>query len=437
MKPGTVQIEGLPLFCMGVNKKLEAGLTALLGGGGTLAVRHFNCKRVPGEWVVESEKTQRIRSLDGLRGLAALIVVVHHSLLAVPALAWPYFPDSPSTSDPITWILVNTPVHLLWGGTEAVYIFFVLSGVVLTLPARRQGFSWRAYYPSRLVRLYLPVLAAICLGYLSVLLVPRVGVPGLSDWLILTHSSGISLMGIVKDATLVTGTSGLITPLWSLQWEVLFSLMLPLYIAFASVKAIAVGRAIGTRFGIVFLGLFVGLYLGKMSILYLLMFAVGVLFATALSSLRELGERITRSRHGTWIWSTMAVLAALFLSAHWTGFAFGLSSETIAYLIPVEVLGAVLAVFLASFWPGARSFLESRVTQWLGTISFSLYLVHEPIVVSIGFLLGPGDGVWVFPLAIAPCLLAAHFFHRLVEKPSHRLARLVASRVAQAQPVRS
>ncbi|WP_368259248.1 acyltransferase family protein, partial [Blautia wexlerae] len=81
----------------------------------------------------------RLRSLDGLRGLAAVIVLVHHALLVIPALAAPYYGQTVQPGLP--WLLVHTPLHLLWAGTEAVYLFFILSGLVLTLAARSASFT--------------------------------------------------------------------------------------------------------------------------------------------------------------------------------------------------------------------------------------------------------------------------------------------------------
>ncbi|VXA97158.1 hypothetical protein CITRIK5_110018 [Citricoccus sp. K5] len=37
--------------------------------------------------------------------------------------------------------------------------------------------------------------------------------------------------------------------------------------------------------------------------------------------------------------------------------------------------------------------VESRLCQWLGLISFSLYLTQEPIVIALAYIFGPGGGV--------------------------------------------
>ena len=82
----------------------------------------------------------RIASLDGLRGLAAATVLFTHVLLAGIAFHAYDARDAP-----------------VWAGNVAVGVFFVLSGFVLTLPSTRRAENWVAYYPARLLRLYLPV----------------------------------------------------------------------------------------------------------------------------------------------------------------------------------------------------------------------------------------------------------------------------------------
>jgi peptidoglycan/LPS O-acetylase OafA/YrhL len=121
----------------------------------------------------------RMASLDGLRGLAALVVVVQHCALTLPSLANQYL--APNAASPAWW-LTYTPAYLAWAGREAVLVFFVLSGLVLALPrlSGRRSDGWSSYYRKRLLRLYLPVLAAVALTALVLVLVPRTGAAGQS-----------------------------------------------------------------------------------------------------------------------------------------------------------------------------------------------------------------------------------------------------------------
>lgn len=56
----------------------------------------------------------RLRSLDGLRGAAALVVVVHHALLLFPALAGVYYPGRRAeVLPPFSDALAYSPLHLI------------------------------------------------------------------------------------------------------------------------------------------------------------------------------------------------------------------------------------------------------------------------------------------------------------------------------------
>lgn len=111
----------------------------------------------------------RVRSLDGLRGAGALVVVITHALVVIPSLSLMYVAaDGQQLASPefgsMEWWLYSTPLRLIWGGHEAVLVFFVLSGIVLTAPLvthGRHGRAWLGYYLRRLCRLYVPVWASL------------------------------------------------------------------------------------------------------------------------------------------------------------------------------------------------------------------------------------------------------------------------------------
>ncbi len=89
----------------------------------------------------------------------------------------------------------------------------------------------------------------------------------------------------------------------------------------------------------------------------------------------------------------------------------------------VEILAAVGILWMALYGPAARAFLERPLVQWPGVRSFSLYLVHEPIVVSIALLLGPKWVPLTVLIGVPLSLVATQLFYYSVERPSHRLSR--------------
>jgi len=62
--------------------------------------------------------TRRIAGVDGLRGLAACVVVAHHAALAQGAFANGFITGHSGNS--VVEAFLTTPLRLLWAGPEAV-----------------------------------------------------------------------------------------------------------------------------------------------------------------------------------------------------------------------------------------------------------------------------------------------------------------------------
>lgn len=364
--------------------------------------------------------TNRFRSLDGLRGVAALIVVIYHVMLTGTAIASAYLHPADTKFTPVSYAFFWTPLHLLWAGREAVIVFFVLSGFVLALPAASgRSVHWLSYYPRRIVRLYLPSIASLILAFLTTLIVVRHTVPGASEWLNQHVTSPHGLRQIALGSTLlIDGSGGLNTPLWSLKWEVLFSLLLPVYLVVAKHGARHWAVLGATILTIQFIGTFTGLD----GLTYLAEFAAGVLLAFNRETLATAASRLTR---GAWGW--LAAGSVLLLTAHWSGSQL-LDDPNASYpvSIPLTTVGAALVVFIVAWCPAARKMFEHTTIAWLGRVSFSLYLVHEPIVVATSFVVGPDYSPWLAAaIAVPASLVIAELFYRLVEAPSHRLSQRI------------
>ena len=85
-------------------------------------------------------------------------------------------------------------------------------------------------------------------------------------------------------------------------------------------------------------------------------------------------------------------------------------------------VGAVLIVLLFVSWDPAKRLGDTAAAQWLGRVSFSLYLVHLPIILAAVTLLRSVSLPLALAVSVAASLVAAELFYRYVEQPAHRLS---------------
>ena len=110
------------------------------GPVGTTSARPGRCRTGPDP----ATQPAKIQYLEGLRGIAAVQVVLLHFVTG-------FLPDTAEHAAP--------PLQVLWDGHTAVYVFFLISGAVLT-PSFARGGPWPRQVAKRLVRLGLPIAAA-------------------------------------------------------------------------------------------------------------------------------------------------------------------------------------------------------------------------------------------------------------------------------------
>lgn len=364
-------------------------------------------------------------TLDALRGAAALVVCVHHTLLTVPAFANAYFrPDPDSTSGVVRWMLYS-PIHLLWEGTGAVLLFFVLSGFVLTRSMlepqrdRTLGERWVPYYAKRLLRLYLPVWCAVGYAWLLAALIenPHTG----SAWLAYRHAHGGDLASVVQDVGLLGNPGALISPLWSLRWEVLFSLLLPLFVLAVRWRPLAIPLLVAS-----FWAIDAEPHFGIRAMSYLPMFLIGAVVAANLDVVRKIGDVIERAPFASLSWCLLVGVAALPVYSRWVpGYA-------PRHWMALTTAASVVLVVAALESSLAHRILTRPWLLWLGAVSFSLYLLHEPTLVAVSLLVGPGHTALSVPLALVAAIGVAAAFYHLVERRLHRVAKHAGDRVAGA-----
>ena len=364
----------------------------------------------------------RLTALDGLRGLAAVVVLFHHALYTNPD-----FPGAPGAGHaPVgsaMWWISYTPLKLATAGVESVIVFFVLSGLVVTLPVvRRRGFDWVAYFPRRVVRLMVPVAASVVLAAAWVAAIPQVSPQPSGTWLSSSSTPNFSWEYIVKAIDLLGGDGQINNPLWSLRWELAFSLLLPVF----AIAALAVRKWWIGGLALACALTWLGARAGSGELEYLPAFFVGAVIAVRLDVVRNAAARINTRWFRHPLWAGLTVGSALLLIAPWlVGPGVGEIPEldpVLKGLVPLAAAGLVVA---ALGWKPLRIVFESRPLQFLGAISFSLYLVHVPIILFSTYLFA--GQAWYVPLlfAIPFAVLVAVAFRWLIEKRSHGWSKAV------------
>jgi peptidoglycan/LPS O-acetylase OafA/YrhL len=369
----------------------------------------------------------RLTALDGLRGVAALVVMLHHLyLVAVPSLR----NSGGSSPGSLYWWVSETPLKILTAGSEAVLVFFVLSGLVVALPAlRKSRFSWAGFLSGRIARIYLPVWASLAIGTALIWLLPRdlVAVtPG--SWVANSNATSTTAATLLNQVSLTAASYDINNVLWSLRWELAFSVLLPLFAAVAFLVRRRWLLTVSVAFALSLLGLLTNID----ALRYLPVFFIGTIMAVRLDSIQEWARRRLR-RPNARRWGIALVVGSLvLLVAHWWAQPIAAPGTLPGSVFTqLAVLGAAGLVLAAIGVPFLRRALDSRPSQWLGRISFSLYLIHVPILATLTFLLGD-DKWWLVALLTIPlALLTAWGFHQAVERPSHRLARRTAQVVAK------
>lgn len=356
----------------------------------------------------------RYKLLDGLRGVAALMVIFYH--------VGECFATSPQTQD------IN---H----GYLAVDFFFVLSGFVIgyAYDGRwSKGLTSARFLLRRLIRLQPMVVAGVILGVISFI------IQGCEKWdgtsvsytaVALSFLLGLlmlpSLPGTLPDVRGNNEMFSLNGPSWSLFFEYIGSIFYAMFLHRMSTRALAVFTALaGISLATISIGNFSGYYhlgvgwtaidggfwLGLVRMTY--SFSAGLLLVRTFRSINVRGA----------FWLCSAMIVAILCMPY-------LGGEQMPVLNGIYDALCTLFLFPCIVFLGASGTISDqrtgKICEFLGELSYPVYIVHYPFMYLMyawawdnhyGF-----DRVWPVALCVVVgSIILAWLLMRYYDKPVRR-----------------
>jgi peptidoglycan/LPS O-acetylase OafA/YrhL len=370
----------------------------------------------------------RYRSLDALRGVVALVVVIQHSMITLPA--WSDVMLHGVHNSALTLILGTPPLDLLWAG-DAVKVFFALSGFVMALMfLRPDPPSYAAFAVKRICRIYLPYVAVVAIAMLIMTATAPHYAPGLSEWFNSSWNHGVS-WPLILDHALMLGRSEynfVDNPIWSLVHEMRYSLIFPM-IMWVVVRMGGWPLVAGS-FGLSLAAMgalsHMGVNWALDSLQYVFLFVTGAALAKYRIEVTVWYRSLPRSLR-----TAIGLTSLVLLSTH--GVAHSSIRLVRAFASVAPHIGAVLLLVSVLGSKRAQAVLEAKPCLWAGRVSYSLYLSHVVLLLTLVWLFHRFVSIYVILLAMPLlALVLAGVLYRLFEEPAIALGRRLANRIDAA-----
>lgn len=386
-------------------------------------------------------QADKLGYLEGVRGAAAFMVVLFHFIMVFyPAMMTGQPGDS---HHPVELLFATTPLFSLYSGTFFVALFFVLSGFVLSyrfLVEKKREIVFSSAC-RRYLRLAYPVLfttAFYCLlilgGMLSMDEGNRLALVTHSKYIINLFNYTPSLGGMLHDVLLrlffIFYENKYNYALWTMGFEFIGSFLLYIclltlgnakyrwwgYAAYSVLISalFKTPQLLAFMSGMMLCDLYVNGYLTRLRhpAFKGLLLILG--FYLAGYNINLTPDQIEGGAY-SWVLATLSLTKNLFFPG-WL----------------VVIAGATLLLTLVINSTILQKLFASRLGKFMGKISFSVYLIHYSVLLTLGFnLFWRWQGLYGYHLAVLlslticlPVIIAlSYLVYLTVDRASHQLGK--------------
>jgi peptidoglycan/LPS O-acetylase OafA/YrhL len=348
---------------------------------------------------------KRLECLDGLRGVLAVYVMLGHM---APFSALPPWITGP-----------------LSHGGAAVDVFFILSGLVILRSLESSGFAARPFLISRMLRTFPVYLVMLAAGM------------------------GTQALPTNFDAMPWVVPGSLARDIWSQGWPADWAAEIVAHLTMTHgmfpnsvlpdvwVSFLGAAWSLSTEWQFYVLALVVGRFrmsAGRLATVFLLLAAAGLCWDVLVPEPWRFSRAFLPNKAhffalgiASAIWIDRRSIGSFALVLLATLILCGARGHAEKLLPPLLWTLCLAAQTLPGRLPFVAAPLRWRAMQWLGAISYPIYLANEPIQKALGFVLADFTqrdpmlftALWV-PAALLLPVGAAVFLHQHVERPAQR-----------------
>lgn len=370
----------------------------------------------------------RLHQLDSLRGLAALTVMIGHFIVVFPIMEM--FTYNFQGNDTVN-LLKYTPLHFFWAAHEAVIFFFLLSGFVLSLPFFRGKVHYGSYLVKRICRIYIPYIIIVVFAIFMKYFTYQGSISSLSNTINSIWNTPFTFSNLLGHLFLIGEFDyhSYDAVIWSLVHEMRISILFPIIMFFIVKRGWVFNSLVALVLPILYLQL-EKIFPSNIptnynsTLHFISFFIIGALLAKyriQLTNFFTVQSKVLKI--------SVLIIGILFYTYSWWFYPGKTDWHSMVLNDWMISIGAALFIILSLSSQSLSKVLLLKPISFLGKVSYSLYLIHIIVLVSVLQLFNGHLPLWgLLAGAFGLSIFLSYIAYLFIELPSIRLGKWLTAK---------